>query len=85
MFDYTYKIEFKTREVTNIFWRRFLCRQVEFWNAHQSTLTDLYKKVISTGSPFTITDLKTSITLKINTQKEFDTWITTHQPFTIPE
>ncbi|PBQ34209.1 hypothetical protein CNR22_21360 [Sphingobacteriaceae bacterium] len=82
MSDYKYKIEFKNNEITLLFGEDFYGDKSTFWNAHQSMLTGLYKKVISTEFPFTIT-LLTGVSLKINTQKDFDTWITKNQPFTI--
>ena len=85
MFDFKYKIEFKNKEVTNLFGEDYYCDKSTFWNSHQTTLNDVYKKVLSSEFPLTITDLDNEMTLIIHNQGEFEYWMTNNQPFTIPE
>ncbi len=85
MFDYKHKIELSTEEEINLFGSDYFADKSTFWKAHQTTLNNLYQRVIATGFPIRITDLETGTALNVQNLNGFHTWLKANQPFTIEQ
>ncbi|MEM5541057.1 hypothetical protein [Olleya sp. AS48] len=83
MFEFKHEIELKTSEKTKLFGQDYFGDKSTFWNSHQTSLNSLYKKVIETGFPISITDLQFEKTIAIENIGEFHRWLKSNQPFNL--
>ncbi len=84
MFDIKYRIEFKNDFATELFGEEYYCDKSTFWAFHQTSLKDLYAKVLKSEFPIKIIEIKTKSELLINDVREFEIWMELNQPFKIP-
>ena len=81
MFEFKYEIELKNSEKTKLFGQDYFGDKSTFWNSHQTSLNNLYKKVIETGFPIRIKDLQFNKTIVIENIEGFHIWLKSKQPF----
>jgi hypothetical protein len=81
MFEFKHLIEFQNKDTFRLFGEDFWGDKSTFWESHQTSLNELYKKVINSDFPIKIIDLKKNSTLLIQDLNEFKDWLKTHQPF----
>lgn len=81
MFEFKHLIEFQNKDTFSLYGEDFFGCKSTFWESHQSSLNDLYKKVINSNFPIRITDLATKRTLIISEFREFRDWLEENQPF----
>ena len=81
MFEYKHQIELKTNETVSLFGEGYFADKSTFWNSHQTTLNNLYRRVIKTGFPIKITDLEINESKILNDLNDFHSWLKSHQPF----
>jgi len=79
--EFRYLIEFKNKDTFSLYGEDFFGDKSTFWNSHQSSLNDLYRKVVSSDFPIKLIDLTTKDPLLISTLTEFREWLKENQPF----
>uniref|UniRef100_UPI002611464F hypothetical protein n=1 Tax=Flavobacterium sp. TaxID=239 RepID=UPI002611464F len=81
MFEFKHQIEFQNNDTFSLFGEDFFGDKSTFWESHQTSLNELYKKVINSDFPIKITDLIENSTLTILDWNEFKNWLKINQPF----
>lgn len=81
MFEFKHLIEFQNKGTFSLYGQNFFRDKSTFWESHQSSLNDLYKKVVNSDFPIKITDLTTDDSLLISNLREFREWLNANQPF----
>lgn len=83
MYNIKYEIQLQDSEMVYLYGKDFSSDTVTFNRYHHKMLTQLYDAVLKTGFPVKVTDKEDNSVQIIDSQKEFDVWITTTQCFNI--
>jgi hypothetical protein len=81
MFEFKHLIEFQNKETFSLYGENFFGDKSIFWESHQSSLNELYKKIIYSDFPIKITDLETKHSILVLELKDFRIWLNENQPF----